>query len=42
MKGGGVFNQRPALNLQYKISAMDAYDDKMFTGDEKGFVYRYR
>lgn len=40
MKGGGIFNQRPALDLTYKISAMDAYDNMMFTGDEKGNIYK--
>lgn len=40
MKGSGVFNQRPALNLTYKPTAMDAFKDKLFTGDEKGNIYR--
>ena len=40
MKGGGIFNQRPTLDLNYKISAIDAFDNVMFTGDEKGNIYR--
>ena len=29
------------MNLNYKISAMDAFKNLMFTGDEKGNVFRY-
>lgn len=41
MKSGNVFNQRPALTLTYKITAMDAFEDMVFTGDEKGTIYRF-
>lgn len=41
MKGGSVFSPRPALDLNYKITAMDAYQGLMYTGDEKGNLYRY-
>ena len=39
--GGGIFNQRPALDIDYPLTAIDAYQNLLFTGDEKGYIYRY-
>ncbi|CAD8051809.1 unnamed protein product [Paramecium primaurelia] len=41
MKTGNIFNPRSVLDLTYKITAMDAFQNFLFTGDEKGNIYRY-
>lgn len=40
MKSGSVFTPRSVLDLPYKISAMDAFQNFLFTGDEKGSLYK--
>ncbi|CAD8157651.1 unnamed protein product [Paramecium pentaurelia] len=42
MKFGSVFNPRGVLEINYKISSMDAYQNVLYTGDEKGTLYRYQ
>lgn len=36
----GILNPRPALKLEYKLTAMDSLDQLIITGDEKGYLYR--
>ena len=36
-----LFNPRPALDINYKLTTMDLQDKLLFTGDEKGNIYRF-
>ncbi|CAD8065668.1 unnamed protein product [Paramecium sonneborni] len=42
MKFGSVFNPRGVLEINYKISSIDANQNVLYTGDEKGILYRYQ
>ena len=41
MKTVGILNPRPALEINYKITAIDSFENIILAGDEKGNIYRY-
>lgn len=40
MKTVGIFTPRPAIDINYRCTTIDSLDNLLFTGDDKGNLYR--